>query len=535
MDTYKTNRFRSIRGRAAVTLLIIILPIYGLGIWIYINSVNNRREDISNTMLNQLHFYVENLEGDIERIRDLQYLTMFDISLHRLAYIPHEMNNFERTQAMWLMQQRLQSIALSSHYIHTANIYISSIERTISSPVQHPETELPLALLGNLSHTDQLLYYQGRIYMASYFSMSYPYLFYRHRNGHEACFIFWVEFDPEALVRDLRQLDLYRNGSAVMSGVSFFLSSDDDYARSHHIIELLGQSVATHEVQSLVVDGQRYLAAYVVSAHLQLNFVTYVPEREIMEPSQIYFVWFLIFTGIVIGMVLFFAYFINQEYMQRIKTQQAQLIRLQSQINTHFLYNSYFILHRMILLEDNENAIKFSQSLGAYLKYITRSDSDLTSLSKEVEHARVYGEIQITRFSSRVSLAFEKLPAGYAEIVVPRLIIQPIIENAFKHGLENKAQNGLLSVSFCCFKDSLFIVVEDNGNDLEEDMLERMKASLVEGIKEAAWGLGIAETTGLVNIHRRLRFYFGGDSGLVFSRSKWGGLKVVIQIKLKTK
>ena len=91
---------------------------------------------------------------------------------------------------------------------------------------------------------------------------------------------------------------------------------------------------------------------------------------------------------------------IDQVYTQKIMSQKAELKQLQSQINPHFLFNSFFILQRMIQSEDKENAINFCGFLGQYFQYVTRNSIDEMPFYKEVQHARNYLEIQAIRFSN---------------------------------------------------------------------------------------------------------------------------------------
>ena len=154
---------------------------------------------------------------------------------------------------------------------------------------------------------------------------------------------------------------------------------------------------------------------------------------------------------------------IEQSYKQKILVQRAEMKQLQSQINPHFLYNSFFILNTMARTEDYENIEKFTEQLGRYFQFITRSAADEVPLEKEVEHARVYTEIQAMRYSNRIKAYFEELPEEFWGIVVPRLILQPIIENAFEHGLGMVKKNGILTVSFEKLQNGLHIIIENNG------------------------------------------------------------------------
>lgn len=214
---------------------------------------------------------------------------------------------------------------------------------------------------------------------------------------------------------------------------------------------------------------------------------------------------------------------VNEVLVQKNLIQKVELKQLQAQINPHFLYNSFFILSRRVKRHDYENAEKFAVLLGNYFKFLTRSGSDFVELRQEVEHARCYAEIQGTRFSGRIEVIFGLLPVAYEELTVPRLILQPLLENSFKYGLEEKEENGRLEVSFAEEEDAFAIHVEDNGEQAAPELIERMQSSLS--------GEDDGEITGIINIHKRLGIYFEGNAGLVVTRSGLGGVCVSIRIK----
>ena len=106
---------------------------------------------------------------------------------------------------------------------------------------------------------------------------------------------------------------------------------------------------------------------------------------------------------------------------------------------------------------------------------------------------------------------------------MPRLILQPIIENAFEHGLARKEKDGLLRVKFIETANSLKIVVEDNGDELNDSILNDLNMLISSNNNDF-------EVTGLVNVYRRLKLFLGARCDMTFERGELGGLKVTIQI-----
>ena len=219
---------------------------------------------------------------------------------------------------------------------------------------------------------------------------------------------------------------------------------------------------------------------------------------------------------------------IEKDYQQQLLINKAELKQLQAQINPHFLYNSFLLLRRMIQDELYEEAQKMSDTLGLYFKYITRNSQEYMPLSQEYHHAMLYCEIQQLRFEERIRLETDSLPEEYSQILVPKLIIQPILENAFNYGLHDKVDGGLLKMTISGTSSQLIISIEDNGEDLSDRQLEQIQANL----KTAATGNSPLEMTGILNIQRRLAIYSNGSGFLKASRSPLGGLCIQLFIPI---
>ena len=217
---------------------------------------------------------------------------------------------------------------------------------------------------------------------------------------------------------------------------------------------------------------------------------------------------------------------IEKDYQQQLLLNKAELKQLQAQINPHFLYNSLFLLRRMLQDELYEEAYHMSDILGLYFQYITRNNQDCMPLNQEYRHAILYCEIQKLRFEGRIHVETASLPTEYSNILVPKLIIQPILENAFNYGLQNKMTDGLLKISIFTTDSELIICIEDNGEELSDDNLMKLQNNLQNAIK----GNPLQEMTGILNIQRRLSIYSDHKSYLTASRSSSGGLCIELII-----
>lgn len=222
---------------------------------------------------------------------------------------------------------------------------------------------------------------------------------------------------------------------------------------------------------------------------------------------------------------------IDEDYNKTLLLQKAEFKQLQAQINPHFLYNSFFMLQRLMQRELHDDAVQIAKALGTYFEYITKNYTESDSLANEYEHAKIYAEIQALRFSKRIRIELDPLPEQYKNITVPRLILQPILENAFFYGLENKISNGLLRIRILALKENqLEINIEDNGEALDEVRF----CELSEKIQSIDTYPGDIEFTGLLNIAKRIRIFYRNHSSLNISKSSLGGMKVSILIESLT-
>lgn len=219
---------------------------------------------------------------------------------------------------------------------------------------------------------------------------------------------------------------------------------------------------------------------------------------------------------------------IEKDYQQQLLLNKAELKQLQAQINPHFLYNSFFLLQRMIYDEMYPEAQKMADTLGQYFQYITRNNQEYMSLKQEYHHAMLYCDIQKIRFENRIRVEADELPEKYSYIQVPKLILQPIIENAYNYGFKNKVENGLLRITIQDVDSNLIISIEDNGENLSDHQLNKIQDNLATVSRESS----LLEMTGILNIQRRMHIYSDTPGQLIASRSSLGGLCIKLLLPI---
>lgn len=214
---------------------------------------------------------------------------------------------------------------------------------------------------------------------------------------------------------------------------------------------------------------------------------------------------------------------ITTNYEHSINLQRAQLKQLQAQINPHFLYNSFFLLRHMVRSGDRSMCMEFLSCLANYFQYITDNGSDTATMAEEYGHARNYLTIQLMRFEDILEADLQPLPENLAQIEVLRLTFQPLFENVMTHSKWAEGTIRRVRLSIGQTQESIFITVEDNGEGVTDAQLAAINDRL-------RMDVPLSETSGLDNIHRRLRLHYGEMGGLSVKRSVLGGFSVTITI-----
>ena len=216
---------------------------------------------------------------------------------------------------------------------------------------------------------------------------------------------------------------------------------------------------------------------------------------------------------------------VQSTYESRIRTQRAEYKQLQSQINPHFLYNSFYVLRHSLRGGETEFAQQMCSYLGDYFRFITDQSHDTLPLYEELDHAQTYLRIQQLRFGDFLRAEIERPGEELGSLTVPRLILQPIFENAIEHGVPTGRETALVRLRFEEEGDLVRMLFEDNGDRLSDKAIEKLSGML--GAPQKVEG----ESHALVNTHRRLLILYGEPCGLSFLRSELGGLCVTMTIR----
>ncbi|MFF3921221.1 histidine kinase [Paenibacillus sp. Dod16] len=561
--------------RLVATYLFVILPLIILGVYLYNWSYQYASQEVSKNSQAQLSAYLDGLNREIEWLEIQQYDILQDEELNKMVLTWDMMSTVERKASLHYLLPRLVSIKNSSVYIKDVFIHIRSMDKTISAMTAmnaFDSRRYNHVFAGEANGNQRLLQIDDTFHLVA--------AKYGARKGEEPLLIVQIELDASKLRESLMQISVYpESGAFIVSEPSgFALASHEEADR---FMKEAVQAIQHANRQILNIGTGRYLIDKAYSDKLDLSVFTYLPTEAVKRPLSKFYVWAWLFAGTTLLAIAIYAvstyklvhkpllllvqsfrkmedgmfnirikhgqrdefgylydrfnqmliklqHLIDQDFRHKLMMQRAELKQLQSQINPHFLYNSFFILSSLAKTGDVTQIELFTNMLGEYFRFITRNDADNVPLLEETRHSRIYTEIQKLRFSRRIRVEFGELPKEMEAIKVPRLIIQPIIENAYEHSLEKMQDEGLLRVSFHLDDQEASIVIEENGNGLTDNDIEMLNKRL----ERTAESAESPEVTGLINIHRRIALTYGESSGLVLSRSLLNGLRVQIRIRL---
>ncbi|MFS0856386.1 sensor histidine kinase [Paenibacillus taichungensis] len=567
----------SIVVKLMIAFVLVILPLYGISIMITHTSSKQMQTEVEKAHESKLYFYHNHLQFELERMSGLVTEFSFDETMSTLSTRAAIMSRYEVTSSLNNIHNKLGQIMVTSPYISDVVYYVPALHKRVSAVdgirnVEDTEWKDLLATMGNLN--GELSYSDDNLY----FLKSNPY----NMNHEEPPnFILGIRLSAEELKHRLQQLAETGGSDITLSfgeQHNVLISSSDEPVSAAQLQKVSPESPESMQVTRFQSDSYLYYSLY--DPDHSFTLTASIPNDVLQAPLEQYNLWLWTLTLISIVIIMIFSFsiyrsihkplsvlirgfrmaeqgqtsihipqsrrdefgylysrfnhmierlhiLIDENYVARIRTSEAELKHLQSQIQPHFLYNSLFSIKQMAEVENVELIQEFTDYLGQYFRYMSRDSHSEVSLGEEVDHALVYASIQKIRFGSRVQLQLEELSREYRDIAIPRVIIQPIVENVFEHALAKRSQGGILKLSYQVEHDKLSIRIEDDGDQLTDEVLSSLQESFQESANQRH---GNEEITGLMNVNQRLRIKFGAGYGLCAQRSELGGLCMILNI-----
>ena len=222
----------------------------------------------------------------------------------------------------------------------------------------------------------------------------------------------------------------------------------------------------------------------------------------------------------------------NDAYKSKIQSEsfklnqvEAEFKALASQINPHFLYNTLETIRMKAYCNDDKETADLVKKLGKFMRRCLEVKDGMVTLESELEFTKSYLELQAARFGDRVSYSI------YCEVdrnykILP-LIIQPIVENAFVHGIEGEKANGKIDIKVFYRSGQVIIEVSDNGQGIPADKLRELLAKLEKNDTSSG------KSIGLTNVNKRIKMYHGEQYGLTVETTFGHGTAIRITLPQK--
>lgn len=202
----------------------------------------------------------------------------------------------------------------------------------------------------------------------------------------------------------------------------------------------------------------------------------------------------------------------EQNVEEQRQKRKSELRALQAQINPHFLYNTLDSIIWMAEWGKTKEVVLMTSSLAKLLRQSISNQNELVRVEEEAEYTRSYLTIQKMRYKDKLEYEIALEPEVLKE-KIPKLVLQPLVENAIYHGVKYKEGKGTVLIKGFCTGDEIVLTVADDGIGMTQEQLEKIFEKRETDTRKNG--------VGVLNVHERIQLYYGKEYGLVF-RSEYG-------------
>ena len=283
-----------------------------------------------------------------------------------------------------------------------------------------------------------------------------------------------------------------------------------------------------NDVQIVTALVQETINEYIYYENRELQTAQEENRKQVMHVMQLSMI---IIGVILIGMVVFSVFVplsITEPIEKQVRAEQRQLRKaefelLQAQINPHFLYNTLDAIVWSAEAGNQKQVIQMVGSLSDFFRTSLNRGREIVTVREDLQHVCSYLEIQKIRYMD--ILEYEILvPEELNDFKIPKITLQPLVENALYHGIKNKRGGGKITLRGHEEKDFFTIEVEDNGIGMTEERLLAVRKGLSEKAPQES------ELYGLYNVNERIRLNFGDEYGIQISSEHEKG--TVVEVRL---
>ena len=215
---------------------------------------------------------------------------------------------------------------------------------------------------------------------------------------------------------------------------------------------------------------------------------------------------------------------INKAHLER-ENAQAKLLALQSQVNPHFMFNTLECIRLKAIVKGEAETAKIIKYISKMFRHLINWDEEIILLSEDIKFLEEFLYIQKYRFEDEFEYCV-MVDEAAKNCLLPKLIIQPVVENACVHGVEAISHNRNVNISIKVIDDQMIISVTDNGIGIDEGRLLKLKSMLKGGEK-------LTHSVGLYNVYQRLCLYYGDNFSMDVQSQVGKGTQIYISIPVR--
>lgn len=217
---------------------------------------------------------------------------------------------------------------------------------------------------------------------------------------------------------------------------------------------------------------------------------------------------------------------IEEDYKSKLLLRETEFKFLRAQINPHFLYNTLDSISWMASMHGDKDVSKMSVALGRILRWSISNTENLVELEEEIKNVEDYLSIQKIRYGQALSYTISVGEEAMKK-KVPKMILQPLVENALIHGLETKSENKKVLIVADVKENYLALSIRDNGVGMSRERIEEVLTGRVKQKKQHG--------VGVFNVHQRIQMHYGGNYGVRIVSEIGKGTEIRIILPLEEK
>lgn len=557
-----------------VLLLISVLLLYGRSNFISVKVVEHTLKDANEE---QLQFFVKQLDATLQQLATFTVTLKDDPDIMKFhsKFIESSYMNIDVIFQKEKIMQKLIIQSLSAAWVNELSVFSPSIKEVISTNSNRHYNDAALRLQmkrGWQAQKSDADDEEG--FSFSYYTIE-PYAMIDQLD--QAKRLIEVRFQAREIGKALDEFKASGSRDPFMYHSDYGIIANST-ARSEQTAEVIGhlqeQSLGSSGSLEVDLQGKPYIVTYVRSGQLGWYVADYIAVDDILAPINESRNYFYLSIAILIILSIFAAYMLYRHVQrpvreltlgvrtiergnysarmaenhsadfkflfnsfnrmaerienliqsvlsERIRTREAELKQLQTQINPHFLFNCFALIMSMARSNKKEAILSITHSLSKYYRYTTRSEVMLCKLKDELEFIRHYLSIHKMRMPR---LHYDiRVEEAVLELVIPKLLIQPLVENAVIHGIESKLSASTVILTAMETAQGCQIIVADDGGCMTKaeinELMRKINGPLLEEMGCGLW-----------NVNQRVKMLFGEDSRLSYELTADGWTRAILHI-----